>query len=226
MKNLIILTVATLMGLTLTAQKNVEVRESTNKSDRIILDFQFADNIDIKSWSKSEVYVKVSVDINENKDNDKYRLEAQRTGTGIEIIENIDDMDEIGEERTVYDEENGTTIYNGRHIDMKLKYTVYVPSNITIKTETISGNITASGLIGAMNLKSISGDIDLDWDKNEGADLELKTISGKMFTDFDINTSKKGKYAYFPHNLTTSLNGGGNNVELNTISGNIYLRKK
>ncbi len=226
MKNLIILTVAMLMGLTLAAQKNVEVRESTNKTDRIILDFQFADNIDIKSWSKSEVYVKVSVNINDNEDNDKYRLEARRTGSGIEITENIDDMDEIGKERTVYDEENGTTTYNGRHIDMKLEYTVYVPSNITVKTETISGNIKASGLIGAMELKSISGDVDLYWGKNAGADLELKTISGKMFTDFDINTSKKGKFAYFPHNLSTRLNGGGNNVELNTISGNIYLRKK
>jgi lia operon protein LiaG len=98
-----------------------------------------------------------------------------------------------------------------------------------ISIATISGNIkiqvnelTAKQPI---TITTISGEIDLSLPVKTSANLVISTISGGVYSDFDLSgNNKQGKKG--ESNVNTLLNGGGFDLTLTTISGNIYLRKK
>jgi DUF4097 and DUF4098 domain-containing protein YvlB len=74
-----------------------------------------------------------------------------------------------------------------------------------------------------LHAKSISGFIDLTAPENLKADMDFKTITGIVYTNFTMNTGDSKRSA--TTNFSTSINGGGNPINLETISGNIYFRK-
>lgn len=94
---------------------------------------------------------------------------------------------------------------------------------------TISGdiNITYSGIntIKSSSVNSISGDIDITLPSKTAADLELKTISGAFYSDFDFTESQKNLKKVGGNEMNYSLNGGGFKFTIGSVSGNIYLRK-
>lgn len=56
-------------------------------------------------------------------------------------------------------------------------------------------------------------------------DIELSTILGNRYTDFEFSDMADGYHHYNNHDFSQPLNDGGNRLELERISGNIYLRK-
>jgi DUF4097 and DUF4098 domain-containing protein YvlB len=75
------------------------------------------------------------------------------------------------------------------------------------------------------SVNSVSGDIDITIPAKTATDLELRTVNGGFYSDFDIAETQKdlkkigGNKLYFP------LNGGGFKFTVATVTGNIYLRK-
>ena len=51
------------------AQRTVEKTAQVTSGKEIDIEFDFADDISVKTWDKNEVYIKASVNINENKNN-------------------------------------------------------------------------------------------------------------------------------------------------------------
>ncbi len=94
---------------------------------------------------------------------------------------------------------------------------------------TISGNIdiTYSTINSAKSssVNSISGDIDVTLPAKTATDLELRTVSGAFYSDFDFSDSKKDLKKVGGNEMNYSLNGGGFTFNIGTVSGNIYLRK-
>jgi hypothetical protein len=94
---------------------------------------------------------------------------------------------------------------------------------------TISGNITIS--YGSINttkstsINSVSGDIDITLPLKAAVNLELTTINGGFYSDFDFTDSSKDLKRVGGNELKLALNGGGIKYSINAISGNIYLRK-
>ncbi len=79
---------------------------------------------------------------------------------------------------------------------------------------------------------TINGEIDLSIPTNSKVDLELNTLHGDIFTDLDIEL-EKAKKEYNDLNFLGGsgdtkgkLNGGGVKLNVSSINGNIYLRKK
>lgn len=107
-------------------------------------------------------------------------------------------------------------------------------NNITgpIVANSISGRLTAvfSGLNQSTpsSISLISGDLDITLPATAKATLSMKSISGEIYSDIDLNL-KSGKDGMSRvgggHNITGNMNGGGVNLQLNTISSNIYVRK-
>lgn len=108
-------------------------------------------------------------------------------------------------------------------------------NNVTgpIVANTTSGNVNVvfSGLNQSKPtaISSISGEIDITLPGTAKSDMKLRSINGEMYTDFDLGTkstknglSKVGGGS----NIEGTTNGGGVEVQLNTISSNIYIRKK
>lgn len=115
--------------------------------------------------------------------------------------------------------------------------------NMTLKNITgpviansVSGNLTAqfntirSGKPTAISL--VSGDIDISLPSESKADFKLQSISGEIYTDLDIvsknkqNEDENLRQIGGGYTIQGASNGGGTELSLNTISGNIYIRKK
>lgn len=104
-----------------------------------------------------------------------------------------------------------------------------------IVANSVSGNLVADFNIlkpgKPSSISLVSGDIDISMPADSKADFKLKSVSGEIYTDLDIVSNKDkensnlrqigGGYA-----IKGSTNGGGTELSLNTVSGNIFIRKK
>jgi len=197
------------------AQKIIEKHMDFQQKDLIVLNIQIADSIRVLTWNKNEVYVKASIDINDNKDNDLYLVTFGDTGQTIGVV-------------AKFDEKKGRGRWNESKncccTESKIYCDVYVPENANISVESINGNITISGKTAAIRAKSISGFIDLSVDAQRKADLKLNTITGTVYTDMAVNTSRNSR-AGVGTKISDLVNGGGKPISLETVSGDIFFRK-
>lgn len=196
------------------AQKIIEKHMDFSNKDLISLNIQIADSIRILTWNKNEVYVKTSIDINDNKDNDIYQMTFDDAGSTVAVLAKI--RDEEGSRRRNYN--NNCCCYES-HIYCD----VYIPENANISVESINGNITITGRTAAIRAKSISGFIDLSVDPARKADLRLNTITGTVYTDLAVNANRSSRSV--GTKISDLVNGGGKPISLETISGDIFLRK-
>jgi hypothetical protein len=196
------------------AQKIIEKHMDFSNKDLISLNIQIADSIRILTWNKNEVYVKTSIDINDNKDNDIYQMTFDDAGSTVAVLAKI--KDEEGSRRRNYN--NNCCCYES-HIYCD----VYIPENANISVESINGNITITGRTAAIRAKSISGFIDLSVDPARKADLRLNTITGTVYTDLAVNANRSSRSV--GTKISDLVNGGGKPISLETISGDIFLRK-
>lgn len=101
----------------------------------------------------------------------------------------------------------------------------------------IEGSFTAVNQTNPTSISAISGDIDVALPGNTPAELALKTISGEIYTNFDIAFEKKKSKDTRADELdvihsgiggTTKglINNGGVKISMESISGNVYLRKR
>ncbi len=213
MKILAIMIPVCLIAGILHAQTIIDKQFSFSQKQTVTLNIQFADSIRIIPWNKDEIDMHASVNINDNKDNDLYHWTFDDSGTGLSIKAKLSEKD--AKERF----RNCDCCCN----DMQIYCEVHVPARAAISVETINGNIILSGMGNDIHVKTISGFIDLTAPSDLKADMEFKTISGMVFTDFALHPSNQHHSG--PTDFITSLNGGGNTVNLQTISGNIYFRK-
>lgn len=81
------------------------------------------------------------------------------------------------------------------------------------------------------------GDIDVSLPQTYGADLKLKTDQGEIYSNMDIlflgeedethEEKAEGTFSYASTSwIRASLNGGGPQIVIHTLSGSLYLRQK
>jgi len=126
----------------------------------------------------------------------------------------------------------GETNISGIRNEIELKSCQEVNlKNVTgpLVINTISGGInvvfTEISKDKPISLAAVSGDVDVTLPGKSAVDLELSTISGSMYSDFDLSATYKDMHRVGGGNIKTQLNGGGTSLKLRAISGNIYLRK-
>lgn len=108
-----------------------------------------------------------------------------------------------------------------------------------IRVKNISGPLVLSTISGNIDLDfaevskerpvsvaSISGEIDVTIPAKAGVDVEMETISGGIYSDFDFSNDKKSMRRIGGNSIKGQLNGGGVDFKITNVSGNIYLRKK
>lgn len=119
-----------------------------------------------------------------------------------------------------------------------IKGEVAVKNCQSIKIKDVSGPLVLSTISGNINinfttiskerpisLASISGEIDVTVPAKSGIDIELETISGGIYSDFDFPNDDKKMKRIGGNSIKSQLNGGGASVKITNISGNIYFRK-
>lgn len=102
---------------------------------------------------------------------------------------------------------------------------------------TINGNVetvySAITTTKPISIVTVNGFVDLTIPAATKANLELQTINGEAYTDFDVKPTEEGSKA-IPNvgnlqmfHLNGMINGGGGvKININSVNGDIYLRKK
>lgn len=220
MKNSIFLALLCIGLLPARAQKIIEKHIAFSPRNFVSMNFQISDSIHIVTWKKDEVYIKSSIDVNDNQDNDDYKMVFDETGNTIDVSAHLETD---GNRRSKRDSGNCCCCCNYR---TKIYHEVYIPENADFSVETINGNIIINGNTAEIRAKSISGFIDLAIAPDRKADLRMHTITGTMYSNIDLPTSRHIKQVG-GGSITAELNGGGGkSIELETISGNIFFRKE
>jgi hypothetical protein len=191
------------------AQKIIEKHIDFSGKDNISLKLQIADSINITTWNRNEVYVKGTVDINDNKDNEAYGTTFAEDNKTVTV-----------------DAKFRESYFKGKKNccnESRIFWQVFIPEKTKFSVETIDGNVTITGNTKAMNVKSISGFIDLSVPADRAANLDFSTISGTMYSNLDFSPHKQN--GGIPARINEKLNNGGEPIKLETISGDIFVRK-
>jgi len=97
-----------------------------------------------------------------------------------------------------------------------------------IVVNTISGSVsvvfTDIAKDKPISISSVSGEVDVTIPAKTPFSLEMGTVSGQMYSDFDFPVTKDMKRVG-GGSIRSDLNGGGTAVRLHSVSGSIYLRK-
>ena len=209
MKSSTLLVVLCLCFVPIQAQQIIEKHIDFSGKESLSLKIQIADSINIQTWSKNEVYVKASVNINDNKDNEAYVTSFDESGNSASVKANFKENYFKGKKNCCNEE--------------KIFWQVFIPEKTRFSVETINADITITGKTTEMNVKSISGYIDLAVPSAKQADLDFSTISGRMYSNHELALSKMR--SGIPLKITEKLNNGGVPIRLETISGDIFFRK-
>ncbi|MGA0555912.1 DUF4097 family beta strand repeat-containing protein [Larkinella sp. VNQ87] len=115
-------------------------------------------------------------------------------------------------------------------------------NNAPITLKSVTGPVVANTTNGEVNviytnlsqekpssITTISGIVDVTLPANAKTSLKMRSINGEMYTDFDLGlkNSRDGlSKVGGGNNIEGTTNGGGVEIQLNTISSNIYIRKQ
>lgn len=227
---ILIIIISLLFYIALPAQEVVEKNIPLNANQKVTLNLKFAEEIKVENWDKDELLIKAEVDINDNTLNDAHTIDISNKGNTIHVETGFDKdklktskmTDCDGESR----HQNNFNGKNGYSVCSKINYTIYLPSTTNLKVESVSGNILMTNRQGPVEAKSISGFVDLTTNSTQKADFYLKSISGEVYSDLDIKIMNRKENPVVGYELKGKLNGGGEVVRLESISGDVYLRKQ
>lgn len=202
------------------AQKIIEKHIAFSPKNFVSMNFQISDSIHIVTWKKDEVYIHSSIDVNDNQNNDDYKMVFDESGSTINVSAKLE-TDNI--RRSKKDSGNCCWCCNYR---TKIFHEVFIPENADFSVETINGNIIINGNTAEIRAKSISGFIDLAIAPSRKAEVKMHTITGTMYSNIDLPMSRHIKQVG-GGSISAELNGGGGKeIDLETISGNIFFRKE
>ncbi len=209
MKRIILIFISLLLISAVNGQLNIEKHLSFSGKESVRLNIRISDSIIVRTWNKNEVYVKAKVSINDNKDNDAYETSFSETGNSVVVNAGFKDNYFKGKDNCC--------------IDSDISWQVFVPEKASLSIESINADITIMGETGRMSVKSISGFIDLSVSDKRPADLDFSTISGTVYSNL-LQTTGNHQGGMMAH-IKDKLNNGGETIQLETISGDIYFRK-
>jgi hypothetical protein len=222
-----VLLMAITMAFNVPQERRVDENYKVKPGELVKLDFDFADQISITTWDKNEINVKVMVSINDNKNNDAFEIKSVKTSQGIKIVSEIVKMEELAKKNHhIKITDNGDTIINC-NLEMDLFFEIKIPKNVQLDVNTIGGDIIITKFQGLSKIKTIGGFIDYSVPGDDKADIEMRTISGDIYTDLELEFDRedRGLQHIVGGDVNARLNGGGREITLETIGSNIYLRK-
>lgn len=208
----------------------IERTFEVNPSERIELNLKYGNTILIEAWDRPEVLFRATSEVNSGKLNDAVLIDfIQDDGLRVDMDF---DSGKIKEGRAIDCPGKNYSYYNQyenayRHVVCsEIAYEIFLPRNADLFVDTINANIELLGHHGPTSIKSISGFVDMSWQQRRGAELSIKTISGGVYSDLkDIQLLNRDEVAPVGQDIRAITGIGGVPVRLESISGDIFLRK-
>lgn len=229
-----------LTGITpvLFAQRIIEKTYKTSREQPVLLQFGFP-KVKISSWNKEEIYIKATVNINDNKQNDRFELQDRTIDGKLLITDSIDfkhiDQQyyiEVGGIKKHFESKADFENYKAAHKDEKISsYTtnnvaieieVVLPVKDYIKVKSKFGLVEVQNLTGPLTVQTEFGKIDATLRESNVGKIKLTNQFGKIYSDFDLKPTEKEERNFYTS--ITAVPGKGPVYELTSKFGNIYLR--
>lgn len=230
--NFLLIVLLLLTGMAIAQPRIVDRSFEVRQDDRVSLNLKFGDSITIKAWDENRVSFRASININGGALNEALLLDY-REGSGLRITADFDEqLIREGRSRDCRDSRRTAMNWNmdygsGYTVCSNIHYEIMLPRTVDLEVESISSDIEIQNLEGPVNAKTISGFVDLSWPADKEAKLSMKTISGEVYSGLDNLelSNRKGGVPLVGYEIRGTLGRGGPYVNLESISGNIYLRK-
>ena len=236
MKNLVTLLLCCLVTSVTFAQKIIE-KNFDFKGQYIEMKVPFASDIEVKTWDKQTVYFKADIHTEEDKYLELYKLDINESNSSITIESETKKLfDAFRDAWDKKPKENRRYYYTNKEYDFN--YVLYVPKNAKFKITSINGSMKAEQIEGDFTAELINGNIDI---QNYAGDLDLSTINGEIDLKVsnakfvaetihgDIYADESIKIVAHDRHVGQKVESDGgtfkNRLSLNTINGNMYLRK-
>ncbi|QJX45853.1 hypothetical protein HMJ29_02425 [Hymenobacter taeanensis] len=234
-----ILLLSVLLGLSSQgayAQKVLEQKASLSSGQRLNLELKHATVIKIHPASGSEMVLRATVTVNGGQLNEAITLTSNKASDGLTIASVLDEKLVQTSQVANCPDGEGTTRWGGNWnngksggggICLRMEVDVAVPAGVAVRVNTISGNIEVNGLTAPLDVKSISGFVDVSWPPKQGADVAFKTITGEVYTDQDIAFVNRKDNPIVGYQVRGTMGGsGGPTVRLESVSGDVYFRQR
>ena len=202
-------------------QETFEKEVALKNGQAVKLELKFADEINIKTWNKQQLYIKATVKHNFKEKLNYQLLEFNETDE-VEIEEKIKNF----EERKNINIGGKSKEHNRNCIEIDIDYEVYLPANVELVINSISGNIDVKSMNNSLTLETITGFVDVSIDPSKKYDLKCSTISGSIYSNLNFDSNGNIKADIVGSKLNTRLNGGGKTLRIKSISGDLYIRKR
>lgn len=227
-----VMILALLSVMSMQAQKEVTFSENLKADQDLYLNFKFAQDIKIEHGSTNELIVRASVNIEDGDGDDAFSIKTDNSSERLKVYSDFGDY---------FKNRWNDKSRRNCNTNTEINYVVIVPKGINLKvksisgslyidtfngdlvTDLISGDVTIKKYNGELRLKTISGALDVTVNK---ADLNAKSLTGTIYSDIDFEKDHSKKHYNGSHNkVSKQINGGSQPLNMETISGNIYIRK-
>ncbi len=205
-------------------QQIIEQRFAITENKKIDLNLKFGTNININTWDKSEALFKAIISYSEPGVEKVHTIEVDEESDYLSISTDYDFKAHKPSSINCFDSDQYTHYHNQSKYCINVSYELTLPKNADVRIETISGNIEVDNFQGDLKAKSISGFIDLAVAETHPTKLKFKSVTGEIYTDFDVVLDKNS--TTYSKKLNADINNGGEgSLSLETISGDIFFRK-
>ena len=100
------------------------------------------------------------------------------------------------------------------------KSIIKIGSDVVIEEgQKVRNVVTIGGQI------TVSGDVDLTLPAPAKVNLSMRSVSGEIYTDFDLNLGSGNMRHVGGQTVEGRANGGGVKFSLNSVSGDVFVRK-
>jgi Putative adhesin len=172
------------------AATSVDEHRPANPQGAVEID-NVAGLIDVQGWDKSEVAVSGSI----GRDVERVDVTGDSNRTSIRVV-----------------------LPKGVHWDMRdgdAHLVIHVPTNSSVSTSLVSSDLKVSGVRGALELRTVSGNISGEG----GGDLRVNDVSGDIH--FTATAAKRIEAKSISGSIV--LTGGNTEIEASTVSGDARL---
>lgn len=224
----------TIFFLVLCAQLTFAQAEIIEKSfpyngQKLDLDLNFGSDVIIKAWDKNEISVKITYEINEGKDNSlmDWKIDDNSNKLNVDIEVNTKKLEKMD---NCCCSKKGNIYWNSdrksNNVCVDIKVEIFMPSKADMKIKTVVADVAVEGIVGDLNLETVTGEINLLWPQDSGAEVDISTTTGAIYTNADLVTLKKGGLPQISsHSIEGTYKNGGYDLRLKTVTSDIYFRK-
>jgi hypothetical protein len=247
MKKLVSLFAFFFVLINLTAQTSLQESIEVSRNQKVNIEINDANLINVSGWDENHILVEATVRINNGKNDDSYKIAMEKRDGELfiegfiqdknqlpRIIQikkgdqiysfNTDDMNSPDIQKFYEDEGKDGIQWTSHGVMWDIQYKISIPQNIQLNIQSKFGLIDIENFNGPIQANSKHGGVDLEVNASRKMEFDLRSDWGEILTDLDLEFDKSESKNWM--HVSCNLNGGGGTLaSLESKHGTIYLRK-